>query len=114
MAMGSRRTLPTVPAAAAVIPSHQTPPWGVSAVLVKMVFFERVAMALGFVFADVPGATPKKPASGFMARSAPLSSGRIHGISSPTVQTFQPSNPLGGMTMAKLVFPQALGNAAAT
>src|SRR6266849_951559 len=97
-----------------VIPSHQTPPWGVSAVLVKMVFFERVAMALGFVFADVPGATPKKPASGFMARSAPLSSGRIHAMSSPTVQTFQPSNPLGGMSMAKLVFPQALGNAAAT
>src|SRR5216684_6231829 len=97
-----------------VIPSHQTPPSGVSAVLVKMVFFESVAIALGLVLAEVPGATPKKPDSGFMARSAPLSSGRIHAMSSPTVQTFQPSNPFGGMSMAKLVFPQALGNAAAT
>ena len=43
------------------MPSHQTPPSGVSATLVKIVFFESVAMALGFVFADVPGATPKNP-----------------------------------------------------
>jgi hypothetical protein len=46
------------------MPSHQTPPSGVSATLVKIVFREIVAIALGFVFADVPGATPKKPASG--------------------------------------------------
>src|SRR5579871_4816359 len=46
-----------------VIPSHQTPPSGVRATLVKMVFFARVAIAFGFVFFDVPGATPKKPAS---------------------------------------------------
>jgi hypothetical protein len=26
-----------------------------------------VAIAFGFVFSDVPGATPKKPASGLMA-----------------------------------------------
>src|SRR5882762_6996106 len=32
-----------------VIPSHHTPPSGVSAVLVKMVFFESVAIALGLV-----------------------------------------------------------------
>src|SRR5215475_10494223 len=44
-----------------VMPSHQTPPSGVSATFVKIVFFESAAMALGFVFADVPGATPKKP-----------------------------------------------------
>src|SRR4051812_27866047 len=44
-----------------VIPSHQTPPSGVRATFVKIEFFERVIMALGFVFADVPGATPKKP-----------------------------------------------------
>src|SRR5258708_8606417 len=97
-----------------VIPSHQTPPSGVSATLVKMVFLESVAMALGLVFLEVPGATPKKPDSGFMARRAPFSSGRIQAMSSPTVQTFQPSKPLGGMSMAKLVFPQALGKAAAT
>src|SRR6266436_9294688 len=97
-----------------VMPSHQTPPSGVSAVLVKMVFFESVAMALGLVLAEEPGATPKNPDSGLMARRAPFSSGRIQAMSSPTVQTFQPSKPFGGMSMAKLVFPQALGKAAAT
>src|SRR3954463_16026018 len=45
-----------------VMPSHQTPPSGVSATLVKMEFFAKVAIALGLVFPDVPGATPKKPA----------------------------------------------------
>src|ERR1700759_2366888 len=37
-----------------VMPSHQTPPSGVSAVLVKMLFFDSVTMALGLVFHDVP------------------------------------------------------------
>src|SRR5438552_8307215 len=97
-----------------VKPSHQTPPSGVSATLVKMEFFLRVAMAFGLVLADVPGATPKKPASGLMARRRPSASGFIQAMSSPTVQTFQPSNPLGGIIMAKFVLPQALGKAAAT
>src|ERR1051325_6294342 len=97
-----------------VMPSHQTPPSGVRAVLVKIVFLESVAIALGLVFLEVPGATPKERASGLMARRAPFSSGRIQAMSSPTVQTFQPSKPLGGISMAKFVFPQALGNAAAT
>src|ERR671915_903421 len=44
-----------------VIPSHHTPPSGVSATLVKIVLRESAAIAFGFVFADVPGATPKKP-----------------------------------------------------
>src|SRR5271168_5570747 len=43
-----------------VIPSHQTPPSGVRATFVNMVFLDSVAIAFGFVFADVPGATPKK------------------------------------------------------
>src|SRR6266446_5934014 len=43
-----------------VMPSHHTPPSGVRATLVKMVLQERVAIALGLVFSDVPGATPKK------------------------------------------------------
>ena len=34
-------------------------------------------------------------------------------MSSPTVVIFQPSKCLGGIIMAKLVLPQALGNAAA-
>src|SRR5271165_7432706 len=97
-----------------VMPSHHTPPSGVSATLVKIVFFASVAIALGLVFLLVPGATPKNPDSGLMARSAPFSSGRIHAISSPTVHTFQPAKLFGGISMAKLVFPQALGKAAAT
>src|SRR5580693_2413494 len=43
-----------------VMPSHHTPPSGVSAVLVKIEFLARVFMAFGFVFIPVPGATPKK------------------------------------------------------
>src|ERR1700731_3265487 len=97
-----------------VIPSHHTPPSGVSATLVKMVLRDSVAMALGLVWRDVPGATPKKPASGLMARRRPSASGLIQAMSSPTVQTFQPSKPSGGIIMAKLVLPQAEGNAAAT
>src|SRR5580692_1661864 len=96
------------------MPSHQTPPSGVSATLVKMVLLASVAMALGLVLALVPGATPKKPASGLMARSLPLASGLIQAMSSPTVQTFQPSKPAGGISMAKLVLPHADGKAAAT
>src|ERR1700678_1873551 len=97
-----------------VMPSHQTPPSGVSATLVKMVLRARVAIALGLVLALVPGATPKNPASGLMARRRPSASGLIQAISSPTVHTFQPSKPLGGIIMAKFVLPQAEGKAAAT
>src|ERR1700727_2524434 len=39
-----------------VIPSHQTPPSGVSATLVKMELRASVAMAFGLVLAEVPGA----------------------------------------------------------
>src|SRR6185369_9492820 len=97
-----------------VIPSHHTPPSGVSATLVKIEFIASVAIAFGFVFTEVPGATPKNPASGLIARKRPLASGLIQAMSSPTVQTFQPSNPAGGISMEKFVLPQALGNAAAT
>src|SRR6185437_7595425 len=98
----------------AVIPSHHTPPSGVSATFVKMEFFASVAMAMAFVLALVPGATPKNPASGLMPRRLPLLSGRIHAMSSPTVHTFHPFIALGGMSIAKLVLPHADGNAAAT
>ena len=57
------------------MPSHQTPPSGVSATLVKMVFFASVAIAFGLVLTEVPGATPKKPASGLMARRRPFGIG---------------------------------------
>src|SRR6516225_6684589 len=96
------------------MPSHHTPPSGVSATLVKMVFFASDFMALGLVLMLVPGATPKNPASGLIARSSPFLPGLIQAMSSPTVVTFQPSKPAGGISMAKLVLPQALGKAAAT
>src|ERR1700690_4349704 len=99
-----------------VIPSHHTPPSGVSATFVKIEFLEREAMAFGFVFIDVPGATPKNPASGLIARSRPPASGLSHAMSSPSVHTFHPMSvkAFGGTIIAKLVFPHALGNAAVT
>ena len=45
------------------MPSHQTPPSSVRATLVKIVSLKMEAMALGFVFSEVPGATPKNPYS---------------------------------------------------
>src|SRR5215831_8964809 len=68
-----------------VMPSHQTPPSGVKATLVKIEFFASVAIAFGFVLSEVPGATPKKPASGLIACRRPLASGLIQAMSSPTV-----------------------------
>src|SRR6266540_5065085 len=44
-----------------VIPSHHTPPSGVRATFVKIVFFASACIAFGFVLFEVPGATPKKP-----------------------------------------------------
>ena len=50
-----------------VMPSHQMSPSSVSAQFVKIELERMVAIAFGFVFSLVPGATPKKPASGLMA-----------------------------------------------
>src|SRR5579862_4797605 len=86
-----------------VMPSHHTPPSGVSATLVKIVLRASVAIAFGLVCFEVPGATPKKPASGLIARSRPSASGLIQAMSSPTVQTFHPTKPAGGISIAKLV-----------
>src|SRR6476620_5774111 len=68
-----------------VMPSHQTPPSGVKATLVKIEFFASVAIAFGFVLSEVPGATPKNPASGLIACRRPFASGLIQAMSSPTV-----------------------------
>src|SRR5882724_4035726 len=46
-----------------VMPSHHTPPSGVSATLVKIEFCDNATIAFGFVLTEVPGATPKNPAS---------------------------------------------------
>jgi hypothetical protein len=72
----------------------------------------RVATAFGLVCGPVPGATPKKPFSGLIARSSPLALNRIHAMSSPSVSTFQPGSV--GRSIARFVLPQAEGKAAAT
>src|ERR1700759_2646211 len=50
-----------------VRPSHQISPSSVLATLVKTEFLVIVPAAFGLVSAPVPGATPKKPASGLIA-----------------------------------------------
>ena len=59
----------------------------------------------------MPGAMPKNPASGLIARSRPSGPNRIQAMSSPIVSTRQPG--IVGTIMARLVFPHPDGNAAA-
>ena len=92
--------------------SHQTSLSGVSTQLVKIVFFAMVRIALGLLFMLVPGATPKNPDSGLIARHEPSGPRFIQQMSSPMVSTFQPGRV--GSIMAKLVLPHCEGNAAAT
>ncbi len=49
------------------MPSHQMSPSSVLAQLVKIELLSIVRIAFGFVASPVPGATPKKPASGLTA-----------------------------------------------
>jgi hypothetical protein len=70
-----------------------------------------VRIALALVDMLVPGATPKKPASGLMAYSRPSAPNFIQQMSSPIVSTFQPG--IVGSSMARFVLPQADGNAPA-
>src|SRR5438067_8823871 len=95
------------------MPSHQMSPSSVSATLVNTELpRSSVRMAFGLVFQSVPGATPNSPYSGLTAYSRPSSPKRIQAMSSPSVSTFQPGTV--GSSMARLVLPQADGNAAAT
>lgn len=50
-----------------IIPSHQTPPSGVTGTSVKIVLRRKCSHGIGLVVSEVPGATPKKPASGLIA-----------------------------------------------
>src|SRR5687767_11060137 len=97
-----------------VMPSHHTSPSGVIATLVKITLALSAFIAFGLVSSEVPGATPNSPYSGLMARKRPSGPGLIHAISSPMVVTFQPLKACGGISIARLVLPQAEGNAAAT
>src|SRR5512136_2075887 len=96
--------------------SHHTVPSLPSTTFVKMVFLPAAVTALGFDLELVPGATPKKPASGLIAQSRPSVSRRIQAMSSPIVQMRYPLHlrPSGGISIARLVLPHALGKAAAT
>src|SRR5581483_3764797 len=94
-----------------VMPSHQMSPSSVLAQLVKTAFRETISIALGFVRAPVPGATPKNPASGLAAYRRPSEPNFIHAMSSPTVSTFQSGSV--GIIIERLVLPQALGKAPA-
>src|SRR4051812_38030596 len=96
----------------AVIPSHQMSPSSVSAQFVKIEFERMVAIAFGFVFSLVPGATPKNPASGLTACKRPSSPNFIQAMSSPTVSAVQPSSL--GISIARFVLPDADGNAPPT
>src|SRR5919106_1570652 len=96
-----------------VMPSHQMSPSSVSATLVKTELpLAIVRIAFGLVFQPVPGATPNRPNSGLTAYRRPSLPKRIQAMSSPSVSTSQPSSV--GSSIARLVLPQALGNAAAT
>src|SRR5436190_966948 len=94
------------------ISSHHTSPSGVIAQFVKIEFEATVFIALGLLRTEVPGATPKKPASGLIACKRPSAPNFIHAMSSPTVSTFQPGSV--GFSIARLVLPHAEGNAPAT
>ena len=98
--------------ASSVSPSHHTSPSGRSATLVKIVLPQSVSTAVTLVDSPVPGATPKKPASGLIAHKRPSSPGRIHVMSSPRVSTRHPG--MLGRSIARFVLPQAEGKAAAT
>src|SRR5690606_23436984 len=71
--------------ASSVIPSHHTSPSSVRATFVKIEFSFIVSIAFALVLYDVPGATPKNPASGLIAYNLPSSPNFIHAMSSPTV-----------------------------
>ncbi len=58
------------------------------------------------------GATPKKPASGLTAYNRPSLPNFIQAMSSPTVSAVQPSS--FGISMARLVLPEADGKAPLT
>ena len=98
--------------ALSVSPSHHTSPSSRIATLVKIVLPQTVSIAVAFVEIPVPGATPKNPASGLMARREPSALGCSQAMSSPIVSTFQPG--IVGFSMARFVLPQAEGKAATT
>ena len=80
----------------------------------KMVSARIISMAFGLVFDPVPGATPKKPASGINRPKPAVRTDAQPGdiiadrVDLPSLHT------RGGTSMARLVLPQALGKAPQT
>src|ERR1700687_2339876 len=72
------------------MPSHQGSRDAVIAVLVKSELRFSAVITFGLLCALVPGATPKKPASGLTACRYPSAPICIHAMSSPIVQTRYP------------------------
>src|SRR5262245_39254346 len=100
------------PGACSVSSSHHASPSGVIAQLVKIALAASEPIALGLLLRLVPGATPKKPASGLIAYRRPSLPNFIQAMSSPTVSIFQPGTV--GFSIARFVLPHALGKAAHT
>src|SRR6516164_1111134 len=87
------------------MPSHHGSRARVSPVFVKIVLCFSAVITLGLVFIPVPGATPKNPASGLIARKYPSGPICIHAMSSPTVQTLYPCVSSAETIIARFVFP---------
>ena len=92
--------------------SHHTSPSGVRTTFVKIVFFSQVLISFGF---DAGSGSARRDAEKARLRihrvhNRPSLPRRIQAMSSPRVVTFQPGRV--GCIIARLVLPQALGNAA--
>ena len=97
------------------MPSHHTPPSGVSATLVKIVLRGERRHRVGIGFLRRPRRHAKKSGLGIDGAQPAL---RI-GLDPRDVVSHRPDfpvlqSPSGGTIMAKLVLPQELGKAAAT
>src|ERR1700730_15329187 len=94
-------------------PSHHGSLSAVSATFVNSVSRRIMLYALRLVSGFVAGAPPQEPASGLRPHSLPSAPGCSEAMSSPTAKTFQPGSEPGGISIARLVLPQAEGKAQA-
>ena len=74
-----------------VMPSHQTSPSSVSAMLVKIVFFEQLAIAFGLDLRVGARRDAEEAGLGVDRAQCAVCAFLIQAMSSPTVVTFQPS-----------------------
>src|SRR3989441_10184348 len=91
--------------------SHHGVRSAVSATFVNIVFFRIASRRFGLVFALEFEATQKNPTSGLMAYSLPSWDRCNHAMSSPSSHTLRTLKLSGGLSIARVVFPLALGEA---